>query len=137
MKKSLFSVIIVLLVSVFAVPSAYASDGDFHENTKERIIYLQMEAILFLLSLKKMQTHPHMLQQRQKAAVKPVRYIQQQAPLCIPLPCMELFHTMGVPRRRRVPLTPMRKIPHCGVFQAVPHPYLVQPQQHPGHLSQP
>ena len=40
MKKSLFSVIIVLLVSVFAVPSAYASGGDFHENAKERIIYL-------------------------------------------------------------------------------------------------
>lgn len=40
MKKSLFSVIIVLLVSIFAVPSAYASGGDFHENAKERIIYL-------------------------------------------------------------------------------------------------
>ena len=40
MKKSLFSVIIVLLVSVFAIPSVYASGGDFHENTKEEIIYL-------------------------------------------------------------------------------------------------
>lgn len=137
MKKSLFSVIIVLLVSVFAVPSAYASGGDFHENAKERIIYLADGSyIVSTVTEENANTSPY-ARQRQKAAVKPVRYIQQQAPLCIPLPCMELFHTMGVPRRRRVPLTPMRKIPHCGVFQAVPHPYLVQPQQHPEHLSQP
>lgn len=33
MKKRLFSFIIVFLVLVFAVPSAYASDADFYENT--------------------------------------------------------------------------------------------------------
>jgi hypothetical protein len=40
MKKRLFSFIIVFLVLVFAVPSAYASDADFYENTKKEIIYL-------------------------------------------------------------------------------------------------
>lgn len=137
MKKRLFSFIIVFLVLVFAVPSAYASDADFYENTKKEIIYLADGSyIITTITEENARMSPYAAAQT-KSGSKTSTVYSATAPLCIPSRCMETFHTTGAPRRQKVPLTHIRKSPPCGVFQAVPRLCPGQPQWHPEHLSQP